>query len=70
MELKLSLDWDFVSHGEDELFEIFDEAEIPGLVEDYIHHHASRITEMAGVEDISEVDDPTRFVVVHKEDLE
>jgi hypothetical protein len=65
--IRLSLDYDGQSRGADEVHEYLTRAEKEQLVTDYIHFHADRIAEMAGVADLSEVDDPERFVDVTEE---
>lgn len=60
--IKLSLDYDGHSRGADEEHEYTTAEEREQLITDYIHHHADRIAEMAGVEDFSEVERPEDYL--------
>lgn len=67
MRIRLSLDYDGVSRGADEWHEYATPEEREQLIVDYIHYNAERIAEMAGVADISEVDNPEQFVDIAEE---
>lgn len=66
MKIRLSLDYDGVSRGADEVHEYATPKEREQLITDYIHHHGDRIAEMAQVSDLSEVEDSRKYVVVEE----
>ncbi len=67
--LNLSLDYDCLSRGCDESFEYTTEEEREELISGYIFHHEIMIADMAGVEHISEINDPEDFLDVSDEEV-
>lgn len=62
--IRLSLDYDGRSRGADEEHEYATPEEREGFIADYVHFHAERIAEMAGVEDLADVERPEDYLSI------